>query len=40
MHTLIAFGTSIAWVYSTLIGRSVPRGPVRDRYGGWDPFIM
>ncbi len=23
-----------------LIVFSVPRGPVRDRYGGWDPFIV
>jgi len=23
-----------------LIGLSVPRGPLRDRYGGWDPLIV
>ena len=23
-----------------LIGLSVPRGPLRDRYGGWDPVIV
>ena len=23
-----------------LITLSVPRGPLRDRYGGWDPFIV
>jgi nucleoside-diphosphate-sugar epimerase len=23
-----------------LIGLSVPRGPVRDRYGSWDPFVV
>ena len=23
-----------------LIALSVPRGPIRDRYGGWDPFVV
>jgi hypothetical protein len=23
-----------------VIGLNVPRGPVRDRYGPWDPFIV
>ncbi len=23
-----------------LIVLAVPRGPIRDRYGGWDPFVV
>jgi hypothetical protein len=23
-----------------LIVLSVPRGPIRDRYGSWDPFVV